>query len=106
MSLINLTNTFDAKLWVDEWIETITKNPSIPTDKEAMLGWFANALMAGYNRAKKENAGRNYQYTEYQVRQHNANLFCRVDDCPHCLEVSRLLANLPISVPQSADQTS
>jgi hypothetical protein len=33
----------------------ITKeNPSIPTDEGTMLGWFANAIMAGYDHAKND----------------------------------------------------
>jgi len=51
-----MTNTlvgeFNAQKWVDEWLKTIEKYPSIPKDGDTMLGWFANAIMAGYDRAK------------------------------------------------------
>ena len=51
---INLTVEFDALIWVDEWLKTIEKNPSIPTDEGTMLAWFANAIMAGYDHAYQE----------------------------------------------------
>lgn len=44
----------DARVWATEWLETISKNPSIPTDKETMVTWFSNAIMAGYDEAKRE----------------------------------------------------
>jgi len=40
-------NLHDAKVWVQEWMKAIEKNPSIPTDEGAMLSWFASAIMAG-----------------------------------------------------------
>ena len=55
---VNLCGEFDAMVWVEEWLRTIEKNPSIPTDADTMLGWFANAIMAGYDRAKRESESR------------------------------------------------
>ena len=55
MADINLVGEFDAQVWVKEWLKTIKEHPSIPTDEGAMIGWFANAIMAGYDRAKSEN---------------------------------------------------
>jgi len=46
--------SFDAREWAEEWEKTITANPAIPTDKETMVTWFANALMAGYDRRSGE----------------------------------------------------
>ena len=46
---INLHDTTDAAVWADEWLKTIDKHPNIPTDKGTMIGWFANAIMAGYD---------------------------------------------------------
>ncbi len=51
---INLSGEFSAEVWVDEWMKTIKKKPSIPTDEGTMLSWFANAIMAGYDHAKNE----------------------------------------------------
>jgi len=48
MKTSKLHNTIDADVWAKEWLKTIKKNPSIPTDEASMIGWFANAIMAGY----------------------------------------------------------
>ena len=44
-------HTMDAQVWAREWIKTIKDHPNIATDEETMLGWFANAIMAGYDTA-------------------------------------------------------
>jgi hypothetical protein len=44
-------HTIDARIWVDEWLRTIAEHPEIPTDRGTMVGWFANAIMAGYDTA-------------------------------------------------------
>lgn len=49
---MNLSTEFDAKVWVKEWMETITKYPNVPFDEGAMLGWFANAIMSGYDNCR------------------------------------------------------
>ena len=49
MEEVNLHDTFDARVWVQEWMKAIEKNPSIPTDEGTMLAWFANAIMAGHD---------------------------------------------------------
>ena len=46
---VNLTQTADAQVWAKEWLKTIKEHPTIPTDEGAMIGWFANAIMAGYD---------------------------------------------------------
>lgn len=40
-------HTMDAKVWADEFVKL---NPS--ADHGLMLGWFANAIMAGYDTAQ------------------------------------------------------
>jgi hypothetical protein len=54
MSEINLTQEFDASVWVDEWMKAIKNDRSIATSEGTMLGWFANAIMAGYDKAQAE----------------------------------------------------
>lgn len=55
MSKVNiLSGEFDAEVWTEEWLKIIKENSSIPTDKGTMIGWFANAIMAGYDRAYQE----------------------------------------------------
>lgn len=47
-----LIGEFDAGVWAEVWLETIKAHPGVPTDEGAMLGWFANALMSGYDRGR------------------------------------------------------
>ncbi len=56
MEEVNLNDTFDAKIWTQEWLKTIKKKPSIPTDEGTMIAWFANAIMAGYDHAIRQMA--------------------------------------------------
>lgn len=51
---MNLNDTTDAAVWAREWLKTIKENPSIPTDEGAMIAWFANAIMAGYDSRWRE----------------------------------------------------
>lgn len=57
MDGVNLASEFDARVWAREWIRIIKENPAIPTDEECMVGWFANAIMAGYDRGRCEVDG-------------------------------------------------
>lgn len=50
---VNLMDTFDAQIWVSEWMKTIKNKPSIPNDEGAMLAWFAGAIMAGHDYARR-----------------------------------------------------
>lgn len=45
----HLHNTTDAAEWAKVWLDTIRRYPNIPYDEGAMIGWFANAIMAGYD---------------------------------------------------------
>lgn len=44
-------HTVDAQVWTQKWLETIKEHPDIPNDEGAMIGWFANAIMAGWDTA-------------------------------------------------------
>lgn len=44
-------HTMDAQEWTREWRKTLTEHPNIANDDAAMVGWFANAIMAGYDAA-------------------------------------------------------
>ena len=48
-------HTMDAKIWVEKWLETVKQNPDIALDELTIIGWFANAIMAGYDAAKLDN---------------------------------------------------
>ena len=54
MEEYKLIGEFDARVWAREWIERIKVNPAIPTDEECMVGWFANAIMSGYDIGRRD----------------------------------------------------
>ena len=49
MSDTSFTQSFDAAVWAKAFVEHVNRNPSIATDEGTMIGWFANALMRGYD---------------------------------------------------------
>lgn len=51
---VNLHDTVNAKVWTNEFMKAKEKNPNIPNDWGTMLGWFANAIMAGHDHAMRE----------------------------------------------------
>lgn len=44
-------HTTDARVWVDEWLKTLAEHPGIAADKETMIAWFSNSIMAGVDAA-------------------------------------------------------
>lgn len=56
---IDLVGVTDAEVWATRWLEAISENPNIPTDKGTMIGWFANAIMAGYDQGYRAEQQRN-----------------------------------------------
>ena len=48
--------TADARVWTRTWEETLLKHPTIPHDEGAMIAWFANAIMAGYDEKTRQCA--------------------------------------------------
>lgn len=58
MSNVDLVGCTDAQVWAKEWLKIITENPTIPTDEGTMIGWFANAIMAGYDQGKRDEQKR------------------------------------------------
>jgi len=49
-------HTIDAVIWAREWMKQIAAHPFIPRDEGCMIGWFANAIMAGYDTAQARAA--------------------------------------------------
>lgn len=45
---------FDASHWADEFMNLIVKR-GIEVDHALMIGWFANAIMTGYDYAHQQN---------------------------------------------------
>jgi len=46
-------HTMDARIWAQEFMKVRESGTEI--DEGLMIGWFANAIMAGYDRACEEN---------------------------------------------------
>jgi len=44
-----LPESFDARDWAEEFVRIAKQNPHIPQDEECIIGWFANALMRGFD---------------------------------------------------------
>lgn len=49
-------HTMDAQVWARKWLEITKEVPEVATDEDAMIGWFANAIMAGYDTAMMRSA--------------------------------------------------
>lgn len=49
----DLIGETDAQVWTKHWLKTIADNPTIPNDEGTMIGWFANAIMAGYDHGRR-----------------------------------------------------
>jgi hypothetical protein len=45
--------TFDGQTWAREFVRHVKALPEIATDEATMIGWFANAIMVGYDRPSK-----------------------------------------------------
>ena len=44
--------TMDATVWAKAFVAHTKNNPAIATDEETMVGWFANAIMCGFDRKR------------------------------------------------------
>jgi hypothetical protein len=49
MSNNDFTQSFDAQEWAKAFVERASKDHTFATDESNMIGWFANALMRGYD---------------------------------------------------------
>ena len=50
----NFTHSTDAQVWAKEFMKIWQNEPIDLLDEELMIGWFANAIMAGYDDARKK----------------------------------------------------
>lgn len=49
MITTDFTQSFDARDWAAAFVAHVQANPAIATDEGTMIGWFANAIMRGYD---------------------------------------------------------
>ena len=45
----------DARVWTEEFNQMLVKKGIQPIDPGLMIGWFANAIMAGFDKGKEES---------------------------------------------------
>jgi hypothetical protein len=51
-----LPHSFDARDWAEEFCEIFRKKSEMCCDEEIMMGWFANAIMAGWDEMGRRKA--------------------------------------------------
>lgn len=45
----DFAQSFDARDWAKAFVERARAKPDFATDEDNMIGWFANAIMRGYD---------------------------------------------------------
>jgi hypothetical protein len=53
----------DAQRWAREFVKVAELRPDIPCDEGTMIGWFANAIMAGYDDGARDERSRGIVHT-------------------------------------------
>jgi hypothetical protein len=53
---LGIRSEFNAQVWAREFVKVAAAYPSVPHDEDAMVGWFANAIMTGYDFARNQTA--------------------------------------------------
>ena len=57
---------FDARVWADAFMESVSKQPELTVSKDYVFSWFANAIMTGYDVAmQREHPEENKPLDEY-----------------------------------------
>jgi hypothetical protein len=54
----DLVGEFDANVWAERFVQRVEEKPEIARDVGTMRAWFANAIMAGYDRAEHAHSSR------------------------------------------------
>lgn len=54
------SSSTDAQYWAKEFMKIWQNEPIDIMDEEMMVGWFANAIMAGYDEARRKYEMVNY----------------------------------------------
>lgn len=56
----NFSQSFDARDWARSFVASVREKPDLPTDEYTMVGWFANAIMRGWDERERryERTGR------------------------------------------------
>lgn len=57
---IELSGNTDAQTWAKAFVRLIEHTPRLATDEGTMLGWFANAIMAGHDEGVRQERQRGF----------------------------------------------
>lgn len=97
----------DGQKWAKEFVKIVKEKPSIATDEGTMIGWFANAIMAGYDKAQQEKK-KDFEFSctnhECRCRNEGIGLAFTTDDIEEAEEHSRE-NNSPMWVSRKDDHT-
>lgn len=66
-NLNKLIGCTDAQVWAREFVKLVKEKPSISTDEGTMIGWFANAIMAGWDKGAQEEKEKSLIDKMYEV---------------------------------------
>jgi hypothetical protein len=62
-----LVGCTDAQVWAQKFIETQRIAPDIATDEGTMIGWFANAIMSGWDAGARHERERDFMEKLHEV---------------------------------------
>lgn len=62
-----LIGNTDAQTWAATFLETCKEHPAVATDEGALIGWFANAIMAGYDEGVRHEQHRDFMEKLHEV---------------------------------------
>lgn len=57
----DLVGETNAHKWAKEFVKVAELRPDIPRDEGTMIGWFANAIMAGYDDGRRIERRRGFE---------------------------------------------
>jgi len=57
--LVDKGNKADATIWAEEFVYAFHQRYGLKIDKDWMTGWFANAIMAGWDEAERSRSTEN-----------------------------------------------
>jgi len=60
-----LVQTMDAQIWAKEFMHTFGADRRNEIDEGLMIGWFANAIMTGYDHAHWEQSRRKGSFKRF-----------------------------------------
>jgi hypothetical protein len=82
---MELVGSTDAQVWARAFVEIVGENPGIPTDEGTMLGWFANAIMAGHDAGVRAERKRGFDdcVREIAYQAAGAGAWAVMHEAPH-----------------------